>query len=236
MRYIFAGAEKVREETKHLFSDRFGVRILEGYGATETAPVLALNTAMQCRPNTVGRFLPGIEWRLEPVAGIDAGGELLVRGPNVMLGYLRDTAPGVLESLADGWYDTGDIVSVDSAGFVSIVGRVKRFAKIGGEMVSMTAAETLVAALWPHDSHAVTSVPDARKGESLLLVTTRRDVEVRDILAFARERGVPELAVPRSVLTVGALPLLATGKVDYPAVGRMMDETRATQALEPANT
>ena len=76
MRYIFAGAEKVREETRHLFADRFGARVLEGYGATETAPVLALNTAMQCRPGTVGRLLPGIEWRLEPVAGIETGGRL----------------------------------------------------------------------------------------------------------------------------------------------------------------
>ena len=119
MRYIFAGAEKVREETRHLFADRFGVRVLEGYGATETSPVLALNTAMQCRPGTVGRFLPGIEWRLEPVAGIETGGRLHVRGPNVMLGYLRETAPGVLEPPEDGWYDTGDIVSVDDAGFVT---------------------------------------------------------------------------------------------------------------------
>ena len=234
MRYIFAGAEKVREETRRLFADRFGVRVLEGYGATETAPVLALNTAMHCRPGTVGRFLPGIEWRLEPVAGIDAGGRLFVRGPNAMLGYLRDSAPGVLESLADGWYDTGDIVSVDPAGFVTIVGRAKRFAKIGGEMVSMTAAETLVASLWPHDAHAVISVPDARKGESLLLVTARVGAEVRDILAFARERGVPEIMVPRSVLSVPAVPLLATGKVDYPAVVQLMETARSTQVLESA--
>ena len=114
---------------------------MEGYGVTETSPVLALNTAMHCRPGSVGRFLPGIAWRLQPVPGVDAGGQLQVRGPTVMLGYLRDTAPGVLESVPDGWYDTGDIVSVDAAGFVSIVGRAKRFAKIGGEMVSMTAAE-----------------------------------------------------------------------------------------------
>jgi acyl-[acyl-carrier-protein]-phospholipid O-acyltransferase / long-chain-fatty-acid--[acyl-carrier-protein] ligase len=234
MRYIFAGAEKVREETRRLFADRFGVRVLEGYGATETAPVLALNTAMHCRPGTVGRFLPGIEWRLEPVAGIDTGGRLSVRGPNAMLGYLRDSAPGVLESLADGWYDTGDIVSVDPAGFVTIVGRAKRFAKIGGEMVSMTAAETLVASLWPHDAHAVISVPDARKGESLLLVTARVGAEVRDILAFARERGVPEIMVPRSVLSVPAVPLLATGKVDYPAVVQLMETARSTQVLESA--
>jgi acyl-[acyl-carrier-protein]-phospholipid O-acyltransferase/long-chain-fatty-acid--[acyl-carrier-protein] ligase len=234
MRYIFAGAEKVRDETRRVFADRFGVRLLEGYGVTETSPVLALNTAVHCRPGTVGRFLPGIEWRLRPVPGVDAGGELIVRGPIVMLGYLRDTAPGVLESVPDGWYDTGDIVSVDAAGFVTIVGRAKRFAKIGGEMVSMTAAESLVAALWPDARHAVVSVPDARKGEALLLVTTHQGAEPRDLLAFARQRGVPELMVPRSIQPVGSVPLLATGKVDYPAMERMIASMRADATPEVA--
>jgi acyl-[acyl-carrier-protein]-phospholipid O-acyltransferase / long-chain-fatty-acid--[acyl-carrier-protein] ligase len=232
MRYIFAGAEKVREETRRLFADRFGVRIMEGYGVTETSPVLALNTAMHSRPGTVGRFLPGIEWRLQPVAGVDAGGRLEVRGPTVMLGYLRDSAPGVLEPVAGGWYDTGDIVSVDAAGFVSIIGRVRRFAKIGGEMVSMTAAESIVASLWPDARHAVVSVPDARKGEALLLLTTHKGAESRDLLAFARQRGVPELMVPRSIQTVGSVPLLATGKVDYPAIERLVREARTNATPE----
>jgi acyl-[acyl-carrier-protein]-phospholipid O-acyltransferase/long-chain-fatty-acid--[acyl-carrier-protein] ligase len=234
MRYIFAGAEKVRDETKRLFADRFGVRILEGYGATETSPVLALNTAMHCRPGTVGRFMPGIGWRLEPVAGIDTGGRLFVRGPNVMLGYLRDAAPGVLEAPEGGWYDTGDIVSVDDAGFVTIAGRAKRFAKIGGEMVSMTAAENLAASLWPNAQHAVVSLPDERKGESLLLVTSHVGAEVRDILAAARERGVSEIMVPRSVMVVPSVPLLGTGKVDYPAVTQLVEAARATQPMESA--
>jgi acyl-[acyl-carrier-protein]-phospholipid O-acyltransferase/long-chain-fatty-acid--[acyl-carrier-protein] ligase len=235
MRYIFSGAETVRDETRRLFADRFGVRILEGYGATETAPVLALNTAMHCRPGSVGRFLPGIAYRLEPVAGIevggiDAGGRLVVRGPNVMLGYLRDTAPGVLEPPADGWYDTGDIVSVDRGGFVSIVGRVKRFAKIAGEMVSMMAAESLAASLWPADAHAVINVPDARKGESLLLVTSRSGAEAPALLAQARGKGVPEIMVPRTILIVKAVPLLGSGKVDYPAVQRMVEASAAKAA------
>jgi acyl-[acyl-carrier-protein]-phospholipid O-acyltransferase/long-chain-fatty-acid--[acyl-carrier-protein] ligase len=234
MRYIFAGAEKLRDETRLLFSDRFGVRILQGYGATETSPVLALNTAMHSRPGTVGRLLPGIEHRLQPVPGVDTGGELWVRGPNVMLGYLRDSAPGVLERLTDGWYDTGDIVTLDDAGFVSIVGRVKRFAKIAGEMVSMTAAEALVAAAWPDASHAVISVPDARKGESLLLVTTRNNPDTHDLLSAARQRGVPEIMVPRATLAVRAIPLLATGKVDYPAVARLVEEHRADATPEAA--
>ena len=224
MRYIFAGAEKVREETKHLFAERFGVRILEGYGATETAPVIALNTAMHCRPNTVGRLLPGIEHRMEPVPGIAGGGRLFVRGPNVMPGYFLSNEPGILRPLPDGWYDTGDVVSIDGAGFVSILGRAKRFAKIGGEMVSLAAAEALAVALWPEDQHAVVYVPDPRKGERLILASTRKGADMNALLAHARERGVPEIMVPRALLPVASMPLLSTGKVDYPAVERLARE------------
>ena len=210
MRYIFAGAERVRDETRRLYAERFGVRVLEGYGATETSPVLALNTAMHSRGGAAGRMLPGIAWKLEAVPGIADGGRLLVRGPNVMLGYFRAEAPGVLEPPEDGWYDTGDIVSVDGAGFVTILGRAKRFAKIAGEMVSMAAAEALAGALWPDASHAVVAVPDARKGEQLVLVTTEPDASVAALLAHARGQGIAELAVPRRVKVAERLPLLGT--------------------------
>jgi len=229
MRYIFAGAEKAREETKRLFSERFGVRILEGYGATETSPVISLNTAMHCQPNTVGRLLPGIEPRLELMEGIEGGGRLLVRGPNVMLGYFLGDEPAVLRPPEAGWYDTGDIVSISPAGFVSIIGRAKRFAKIGGEMVSLTAAESLAGSLWPDDQHAVVHVPDPRKGERLVLVTTHNGADTSALLAFARGRGVPEIMVARTLLPVAALPLLPAGKVDYPAVERLVRE--ADQAV-----
>ncbi len=233
MRYIFAGAEKVRDETKRMFAERFGVRVLEGYGVTETSPVLAMNTAMHNRPGTVGRKLPGIEHRLEPVPGVAFGGRLLVRGPNVMLGYLRANAPGVLEPPQDGFYDTGDIVDVSADGFVSITGRAKRFAKIAGEMVSMAAAEALVASLWPEDRHAVVAVPDARKGEALLLLTTRKAAAAGEILAQARAQGVPEIAVPRTIMEVPSIPLLGTGKVDYPAVHKLA-ETRLAPPIDAA--
>jgi acyl-[acyl-carrier-protein]-phospholipid O-acyltransferase/long-chain-fatty-acid--[acyl-carrier-protein] ligase len=222
MRYIFAGAEKLRDATRQLFADRFGARVLEGYGTTETSPVLTLNTAMQCQPGTVGRFLPGIEWRIAPVAGIATGGRLFVRGPMVMLGYVRETAPRSLEPPEGGWYDTGDIVSVDYAGFVTIIGRAKRFAKIGGEMVSMAVAEALAAALWPEAQHAVISLPDPRKGEYLLLVSTRQQIDVTALLAFARGRMVAEMMVPRAALSLPSLPLLGTGKVDYPELHRLV--------------
>jgi acyl-[acyl-carrier-protein]-phospholipid O-acyltransferase/long-chain-fatty-acid--[acyl-carrier-protein] ligase len=230
VRYLFAGAAKVREETRRLYADRFGVRVLEGYGATETAPVLSLNTAMHCRPGSIGRFLPGIETRLDPIPGIDGAGRLCVRGDNVMLGYLRESAPGVLEPPPDGWYDTGDVVAIDAAGFAAIRGRVKRFAKPGGEMVSMEAVEALVASVWPGEQHAVVSVPDERKGEALVLVTTQSDADSRDILPAARAAGCTELMVPRLIVTVAQLPVLGPGKFDYPAIQRLVLSRMAASA------
>jgi acyl-[acyl-carrier-protein]-phospholipid O-acyltransferase/long-chain-fatty-acid--[acyl-carrier-protein] ligase len=227
LRYMVAGAERVREETRRLYADRFGVRILEGYGVTETAPVLAVNTPMHFRAGTVGRLLPGIEHRLAPVAGMARGGRLQVRGPNIMLGYLRTTAPGVLEPPADGWFDTGDIVDIDAEGFVMILGRAKRFAKIGGEMVSLAAAEELALALWPEAAHAVIAMPDPRKGERLVLVTTQRDAEASALVREAAARGVAEISVPRVVVPADAIPLLGAGKTDYPAVERMLAERAA---------
>jgi acyl-[acyl-carrier-protein]-phospholipid O-acyltransferase / long-chain-fatty-acid--[acyl-carrier-protein] ligase len=223
LRYIFAGAEKVRPETRAAYMTYFKKPIFEGYGVTETAPVLALSTWTHSREGSVGRLLPGIEARLEPVEGIAEGGRLFVRGPNVMLGYLRVEAPGVLEPPRGGWYDTGDIVAIDADGFVAIKGRAKRFAKIGGEMVSLAAAEGLAFAAWPEEVHAVVAVPDARKGEKLLLVTTRRNADVRTLLAAARERGVAEIQVPRDLMVVDKMPLLGAGKIDYPGVKRMVD-------------
>ena len=226
MRYIFSGAEKVREATRALYAERFGVRVLEGYGATETAPVLALNTPMHSRVGAAGRLLPGIEHRLEAVPGIAEGGRLMVRGPNVMLGYLRHTAPGVLEPIEGGWYDTGDVCTVDGEGFVTIVARAKRFAKIAGEMVSMPAIEGLATGRWPGAAHAVVAVPDARKGEALVLLTTQAGAEAGALLVWAREKGVAEIGVPRVVLVVEALPLLGSGKVDYTAAARLVGEER----------
>ena len=234
MRYVFSGAEKVRDETRRLYAERFGVRVLEGYGATETSPVLALNTAMHNRPGAAGRLVPGVQYRLDPVEGIAEGGRLVVRGPNVMLGYLRDTAPGVLEPPEGGWYDTGDICRVDGEGFVTILARAKRFAKIAGEMVSMPAAEGLASELWPGAAHAVVAVPDARKGEALVLLTTQADAEAGALLAHARARGVAEVAVPRVVRVVGALPLLGTGKVDYGAASALAREGRPIVETQPA--
>jgi acyl-[acyl-carrier-protein]-phospholipid O-acyltransferase/long-chain-fatty-acid--[acyl-carrier-protein] ligase len=221
LRYIFAGAERVRDETRRIYAEKFGLRILEGYGATEAAPVIAVNTPMHFRAGSVGRLLPGMESRLDPVPGIDEGGRLSIRGPNVMAGYLNADQPGVLQPPENGWHDSGDIVTIDDAGFVTIRGRAKRFAKIGGEMVSLPAVEGYAAALWPDAEHAVVTRPDARKGEQLVLFTTRKDASASALQAWAKANGVTELMVPKDIRPIEALPVLGTGKIDYVAIGAL---------------
>jgi acyl-[acyl-carrier-protein]-phospholipid O-acyltransferase/long-chain-fatty-acid--[acyl-carrier-protein] ligase len=230
VRYVFAGAERLQEETRRLWARKFGLRILEGYGATETSPVIAGNSPMENREGTVGRILPGIAYRLEPVPGLEAGGRLVVRGPNVMLGYLLADRPGELVPPPDGWYDTGDIVTLDADGYVTIRGRAKRFAKVGGEMVSLGAVEELAGRVWPGAQHAVVTRPDERKGEQLVLVTTAADADRAALAARARADGLSELHVPRAVVRAQTIPLLGTGKVDYRAVAALAE----TATGEPA--
>lgn len=224
VRLLVAGAERLKEETRQLYMERFGLRILEGYGVTETAPVLAVNTPMFNKTGTVGRLMPGIESRIEPVPGIHEGGRLYVRGPNVMLGYYRPDNPGHLERIADGWHDTGDIVSMDDEGYVTIKGRAKRFAKIAGEMVSLAAVEQICSGLWIDDALAVVAVPDDKKGERLILVTTRSDATRRQVQDWMKEHGATELMVPSDILIVEALPLLGSGKTDYVELNRLVAE------------
>ena len=231
LRYVFAGAEPVREETREIWSERFGKRILEGYGVTECSPVIAVNTPMHYRAGTVGRFLPLVEHRLEPVPGIADGGRLMVRGPNVMAGYLRGSD---IEEPPDGWYDTGDIVTVDGDGFVAIVGRVKRFAKLGGEMVSLAAAERIAETAVPEIRHAVVALPDPRRGEKLILVTEAHGFDRTRLLEAARQLGLPEIAVPREVIEIDHMPLLGTGKTDYAAVTRLAEAAMALPIRETA--
>lgn len=223
LRYVFAGAEKVRDDTRAQWADKFGLRIMEGYGATETAPVLAVNTPMHYKAGTVGRLLPNITHSIEPVPGIEQGGKLLVSGPNIMLGYLKATNPGVLEPPEDKTYDTGDIVDIDRNGYISILGRAKRFAKIAGEMVSLTAVEGYASAIWPGQMHAAVSIPDDKKGEQIILLTDMKGADRAQMLDYAKTEGVAEIMIPRTVQIVDELPLLGTGKLDYPAIQEMID-------------
>ncbi|MCP5137359.1 MAG: AMP-binding protein [Gammaproteobacteria bacterium] len=225
LRYVVAGAERLQEGTRDLWLNKFGVRILEGYGATETSPVLSVNSPQRYRAGSVGPFLPRVEYRLEPVEGVPEGGQLIVRGPNVMLGYLRAERPGVLElpryefadgSVREGWYDTGDIARVED-GFLYLIDRAKRFAKIGGEMVSLAGVETLVHGLWPQLGHAAVAIPDERKGERIVLITEHPDVNRHAITQRIQELGQSELSAPSIIHRVDVLPTLSTGKTDYPA-------------------
>ncbi len=218
VRYLFAAAEKLNESTANYWAQRFGVRILEGYGATECGPAIALTTPLQPQHGAVGRILPGMEARLEPVEGVTDGGRLFVRGPNVMKGYLNPEANETFLKMK-GWYDTGDIVSIDSEGFMRICGRLKRFAKVSGEMVSLTAVEEALAGSFPQYGLrcqcAVISRPDPDKGESLLAVTNESKMTIQEIRSVLVAKGLLNLSIPRELRCVREIPKLGTGKVDH---------------------
>jgi acyl-[acyl-carrier-protein]-phospholipid O-acyltransferase/long-chain-fatty-acid--[acyl-carrier-protein] ligase len=233
MRYVFAGAEKLQPDTRRLWMEKFGLRVLEGYGATETSPILAVNTPLFYREGTVGRCLPGIRCHLEAVPGIAEGKLLHVAGPNVMLGYLRPERPGQLEppesQYGPGWYETGDIVAIDDEGFLRILGRAKRFAKVGGEMVSLAAVEELAIQLWPGHHHAALALPDLKKGERILLVSDFRQANRGEFAKAAQREGYGEVYLPRTVQFLKELPLLATGKVDYPKLAALVKNDEPMQ-------
>lgn len=227
LRLMVLGAEKVKDATRRIWAERCGIDILEGYGVTEAAPVVAVNRPGHNRIGTVGPPLPGIEVKLQPVEGIDVGQKLLVRGPNVMAGYYFHDRPGVLVPPVDGWHDTGDIVTIDEAGAIAIAGRAKRFAKIAGEMVSLSVVEGLVADADPEAEHAVVSVPDPRKGEALVVVTTNPNLTVDAVRKAARSARVSELLVPSRIVNIREMPLLGNGKTDYVSLEKLAGAAQA---------
>lgn len=221
LRIAVCGAERVKDETRQIAERRFGFEVLEGYGVTEASPVLAANQPGDIRAGTVGRLLPGVVARLEPVEGLAGGGRLFVRGPNVMQGYITPDAPGAVEPLEGGWHDTGDVVHFDDDGYMSIRGRMKRFAKIGGEMVSLAVVENCATAVWPDNLHAATILPDDKKGEQIVLVTDKASPDRTQLIGWAQNHGVPEIAVPKKIVAVAEVPVLGTGKLDYVAIARL---------------
>ena len=215
LRFAIGGAEKIKSETRQLWGEKFGVRLFEGYGTTEASPVISANAPMYYKAGSVGCVVPAMQVRLDPVDGVKDGAELVVKGPNVMLGYIRHTEPGVIQPVKDGWYKTGDIVSIDAHGFVTILGRAKRFAKIAGEMVSLAAVEAAVAARWPASRHTAVGAPDARKGEVVVLLTESDEVDAGELPDHFRLHGLTELSLPRKIIRVEQIPLLGSGKVDF---------------------
>ena len=230
LRLVVAGAEAVRAETRRVWRERFGADIVEGFGMTEASPVVAVNSAdawprRHGRPPAAGnahadrarrrhrRRRQAVDRRSERHDGLHDG-----------------RPPGRLIPPENGWHDSGDIVSVDREGFIEIHGRTKRFAKIAGEMVSLGAVEMLVQSLWPEDHHAVVSVPDKRRGERIVLVTTAEEAEPNALRQFGKQSGVAELMVPGDIVKVAEMPLLGSGKTDYPSARRIAMETLGLDA------
>lgn len=221
LRFVIGGAERIKRRTRKLWHEKFNLDLCEGYGATECAPVISCNTLEQNKHGSVGCIVVGIEHRLEPVKGLDEGGRLFVRGPNIMQGYFKVENPEVLEQPKGGWHDTGDIVSIDEDNFITIKGRAKRFAKIGGEMVSLAGVEAYASTLWPEHTHAVVGIEHKTKGEQLVLITDHDGANRHDFSAWAKEHGVAELVIPKKFVFVEEIPMLATGKTDYGELGRL---------------
>jgi acyl-[acyl-carrier-protein]-phospholipid O-acyltransferase / long-chain-fatty-acid--[acyl-carrier-protein] ligase len=227
LRYLMAGAEKLQESTVELWTRKFGVRPIEGYGATECSPVISVNSAIDVRLGSAGRMLPGMEYRLEPVEGVSEGGRLFVRGPNVMRGYLNAEADAQFKALS-GWYDTGDIVKLDEEGFLYVLGRLKRFAKVSGEMVSLTAVEDALAGGFQQYGLrcevAIVDRPDEVKGEALVAVTNEPRLRLEEIRARLRGKGMTNLCVPSEIRVVREIPKLGTGKVNYRELAKKLRE------------
>ena len=214
LRFVVAGAERLKPRTRELY-ESLNITMLEGYGATEAGPVIAVNVPGATRHGSVGRILPHIEYRIEPHEGITEGGVLHVRGGNLMKSYLHDLMED-RSSLSDGWYDTGDIVTVDAEGFLAIKGRKKRFTKIAGEMISLGYIEDEIAKISPDFHHAAIAIESDEQAKTLIrLYTNDPDLRLEAIRAHYAESRIPNTYLPRELIHMAELPVLRTGKVDY---------------------
>jgi acyl-[acyl-carrier-protein]-phospholipid O-acyltransferase / long-chain-fatty-acid--[acyl-carrier-protein] ligase len=227
LKCVVAGAEKLHEDTMQLWANKYGIRLMQGYGVTETSPVISVNHLMLNKAGSVGRIIPDMECYIKPVEGIEHGGHLVVRGPNVMQGYLFHDKPGEIQPPSTergaGWYDTGDIADIDDEGFISILGRAKRFAKVGGEMISLSSVEELATLAWPNINHAAVAIYDERKGERIILITEKKDAERKQLQVVAKANQFGELTTPRVIMIVDKIPVLGTGKTDYITLAKLVD-------------
>jgi len=224
LRYVIAGAEKLKASTRQMWLTHFGQRILEGYGVTETSPAISLNNISYSKEGSVGRLLPGIDFQLRAVEGITEGAQLWVKGDNVMLGYMQNGDNQNLQKPHQGWYDTGDIVSMDIHGYMTIIGRAKRFAKVAGEMISLARVELWIQELWSDYEHCVCSIACDRKGERLVLVTDYLQADKAAMREYIIRAGGTEIMLPNEIIVIDALPKLGSGKCDYVSVDRLVSE------------
>lgn len=220
LRMVVAGAERLKPQTATLYREKFGIDILQGYGVTETSPVASANTPEDITEGSVGKLLPGMQANIKPVEGIEEGGELWLKGPNIMLGYMKAKQPGVVESAGE-WYNTGDVVRMDERGHLFITGRLKRFAKIGGEMVSLAVVEDIAAEASPDAAHAAVAINDERKGEQIILLTEDTTLSREALIAAGKKLNAAELTIPKKIHVVEGIPRLGNGKVDYIAAGKI---------------
>ena len=228
MRLLVQGGEKLKPSTQKTWFERFNIRITEAYGVTEASPVVANNYYAHHKTGTVGLIVSGLEYRLEAIEGVHQGGRLWLKGDNIMLGYYKITNPGVLEPLKDGWYDTGDIVDIDDEGYVKIIGRAKRFAKIAGEMISLAAVEELIYEIWPDDKHAVVMLSGGPRGETLGLVTTRIELKRDEVRQKLSDMEIAEISMPKKVLILEDIPTLPTGKINYVSLEEFLKDEDIT--------
>ncbi|WP_134701667.1 AMP-binding protein [Ammoniphilus sp. YIM 78166] len=212
LRYVIAGAERLKEQVITKWEAKFRINLLEGYGTTEAAPILSLNTPTHQKKGSVGRLLPLVEARIEPVEGISEGGKLLVKGPNLMKGYLLHNQGFIPR---EEWYDTGDVVTLDEEGYVTIQARLKRFAKVAGEMISLNQVEQMAAKCFGSPGFFAVSVPDERRGEKVILFTTLEEAEEKELAQYIRTAKQSNLLIPQKMLHIEEVPVLGSGKTDY---------------------
>lgn len=237
LRLMVAGADKCPDALREGWKTKHGVTLLEGYGATETSPVISVNSLENNRPGSTGKVLPNIQVRIENFetgenCAVGETGKVMVKGPSVMNGYYNDPEQ-TLEVLNNGWYNTGDMGFIDADGYLWHAGRFKRFTKIGGEMVSLVKVENILEKYIPQGaSCCVVEVMDEKKG-SLIVATVSQEVNKTEILRKMMN-DLPTIALPRQFITIEQLPMMGTGKIDFRTVTKMVTEIMKSEPSQQA--